>query len=360
MRPTNACFAALLVLALSPILVQAQSRQAEVAISVPRLVNVSGEYRPADGGAPVPFENVTLRIYSQANGGKPLWEETQTVPVDISGHYSVMLGATHGDGIPQDVFSSSDAQWLTLSWARDGGVEGARIRFTSVPYALRAADAETLGGLPPSAYQLASPASRAIANAHAAAAVPNTAVESTGVASVAAAKDASAPAPKVVSPGAAGYVAKYVNGTDLGMSSVYEINGFVGFNTTTPQDVIHSRFTNTDGTRTGLVVQNLANGANSYSGMLFYDNLGAVAQFQGFNNSTHEYRINNVASSGSMSFMLASTPVLKVVSPNRVLVNSATAETGAKTRGALEVQSPTNGDNGIFVRKSTADTDTPD
>jgi hypothetical protein len=338
-------------------LVQAQSRQAEIAMAVPRLVNVSGEYRPADGGAPVPFEQVTLRVYSQANGGQALWEETQTVAVDTSGFYSVVLGATQRDGIPQSVFSSSEAQWLALSWARDGNVEGKRIRLTSVPYALRAADAETLGGLPPSAYQLASPASRAIANAQVASAVQgtNAAGESTGAATAAAPKDTSAPAPKVVNPGATDYVAKYVNGTDLGMSTIYEINGLVGFNTTTPQDVIHSRFTNTDGTLTGLAVQNLANGANSYSGMLFYDNAGAVAQFQGFNNSTHEYRINNISSGGSTTFMLAGTPVVKMVAPNKTLVNTATAQTGFFTKGVFELVMPTNGDHGIFVRKVQSD-----
>jgi hypothetical protein len=38
--------------------------------------------------------------------------------------------------------------------------------------------------------------------------------------------------------------------------------------------------------------------------MLFYDQNGALGQFQGFNNSTHEYRINNIASGGSINFML--------------------------------------------------------
>ena len=46
---------------------------------------------------------------------------------------------------------------------------------------------------------------------------------------------------------------------------------------------------------TGYAVQNLGNTATSYSGMLFYDQNGALGQFQGFNNVTHEYRINNIA-----------------------------------------------------------------
>jgi hypothetical protein len=73
------------------------------------------------------------------------------------------------------------------------------------------------------------------------------------------------------------------------------MNGLVGFNTNNPLDVIHSRFTNSNGTLTGLAVQNLGSSSLSYSGMLFYDNNGLLAQFQGFNNGTHEYRINNIA-----------------------------------------------------------------
>jgi trimeric autotransporter adhesin len=55
-------------------------------------------------------------------------------------------------------------------------------------------------------------------------------------------------------------------------------------------------------------VQNLGNTATSYSGMLFYDQNGALGQFQGFNNVTHEYRINNVATAptGSINFMVGS------------------------------------------------------
>ena len=32
-----------------------------------------------------------------------------------------------------------------------------------------------------------------------------------------------------------------------------------------------------------------------------------LGQFQGFNNSTHEYRINNIATGGSINFMTGST-----------------------------------------------------
>jgi hypothetical protein len=66
---------------------------------------------------------------------------------------------------------------------------------------------------------------------------------------------------------------------------------------------------------TGLAVQNMGNTANSYSGTLFYDQNGQLGQFQGFNNVTHEYRINNIATSGSINFMLNSASKF-LVAPN--------------------------------------------
>ena len=66
---------------------------------------------------------------------------------------------------------------------------------------------------------------------------------------------------------------------------------------------------------TGLAVQNLGNTATSYSGMLFYDQNGALGQFQGFNNVTHEYRINNIATSPSINFMTGSVSRF-LVAPN--------------------------------------------
>src|SRR5207344_690779 len=85
---------------------------------------------------------------------------------------------------------------------------------------------------------------------------------------------------------------------------------------------VHVRFTDTGGATTGLAVQNLGNTATSYSGTLFYDQFGALGQFQGFNNVTHEYRINNIARvtpggafNGSINFMLGGASKF-IVAPN--------------------------------------------
>ena len=65
-----------------------------------------------------------------------------------------MLGITQNDGVPVDLFSSTEARWLGVQFIRSGEVEQPRVRLVSVPYALEAVDAGMLGGRPASAYLL--------------------------------------------------------------------------------------------------------------------------------------------------------------------------------------------------------------
>jgi hypothetical protein len=88
--------------------------------------------------------------------------------------------------------------------------------------------------------------------------------------------------------------------------------------------IYSSTFFNTTGTETGFEVRNLGNTANSYSGMLFYDQNGALGQFQGFNNVTHEYRINNVAANGSINFMIGSSSKFKVANNGFIGIGTTT------------------------------------
>ena len=276
---------------LSPVAPLAQSSQANLPVVVPRLVNISGVFIPADGQRPASVEAVTLAIYAEPDGGTPLWQETQSVAIDAQGRYTLLLGATHAEGIPREVFASGEAQWLGIVFARPGEVEGPRVRLTSVPYALRSADADTLGGRPASAFLMA----------------PTK--DDSADPDVGAGASSTDPVPSAVNPGTTNFLAKYVNGSDVGNSAVYEIGGAVGIGTTSPLDTMHVRFTNTNGGFTGYAVQNLGNTNTSYSGTLFYDHNGALGQFQGFNNVTHEYRINNIARTsgvldGSINFMI--------------------------------------------------------
>jgi len=66
-----------------------------------------------------------------------------------------LLGASTTEGVPLELFSANQAQWLGV---QPEGQAEQRILLVSVPYALKAADAETLGGIPASSFVLAAPA----------------------------------------------------------------------------------------------------------------------------------------------------------------------------------------------------------
>ncbi|HEY2434065.1 MAG TPA: tail fiber domain-containing protein [Vicinamibacterales bacterium] len=273
---------------------------------MPRLITVTGTYQPASGQPAPASAVVTLAVYTDPTGGTALFQETQDVTLDASGRYAVQLGATQPDGLPLALFAEGQERWLGVQFAGVNEVEHARARLTSVPYALRAADAETLGGHPASAYLLSPKAASGDA-------------ATSGADSTATAKD--------VQVGTINTLAKYVTTVDVGDSAVVETGGRVGIGTTTPLDFLHVRYTNTNGGLTGFAVQNLGSTATSYSGMLFFDHNGVLSQFQGFNNITHEYRINNIAKTGgvtdgSINFMIGATSRFLVTSTGSIGVGT--------------------------------------
>jgi hypothetical protein len=81
--------------------------------------------------------------------------ETQNVQADKNGHYSVMLGSAAAHGLLPEVFVAGEARWLGVEVS--GQAEQPRTLLLSVPYALKALDAETLGGKPASAFMSAPP-----------------------------------------------------------------------------------------------------------------------------------------------------------------------------------------------------------
>src|ERR1700685_2535283 len=141
-----------------------RAQQAAVSTSaaavVPRLVNFSG--KAVDQGKTITgITGVTFSIYSEETGGSPLWMETQNVQADSRGNYTAQLGATKTEGLPQELFTSGEARWLGVRV--NGSEEQPRVLLLSVPYALKAADAQTLSGLPPSAFVMAATPSAAVA-----------------------------------------------------------------------------------------------------------------------------------------------------------------------------------------------------
>jgi trimeric autotransporter adhesin len=122
---------------------------------VPALVKFTGTLNDVDGKPLIGTVGVTFLLYKEQSGGAPLWMETQNVRAEKNGHYSVMLGSATSHGIPPGAFAVGEARWLAVQ--PSGQAEQARVVLASVPYALKALDAETLGGKPLSAFQLAPP-----------------------------------------------------------------------------------------------------------------------------------------------------------------------------------------------------------
>jgi len=123
---------------------------------VPRVVKFSGVLTDAEGKTMSGVAGITFSIYKEPQGGAALWMETQNVTLDATGHYHALLGATKPDGLPVELFASGEARWIGVQV--EGQSEHTRVLLFSVPYALKAADAETIGGLPPSAFVLANAA----------------------------------------------------------------------------------------------------------------------------------------------------------------------------------------------------------
>lgn len=222
---------------------------------VPNLINYSGTLTDVSGRPLTGIQGVTFLLYSMPQGGAPLWLETQNVIADRSGHYSIQLGATSAQGVPSDLFKTGEARWLAVQVS--GEQEQQRVLLVAVPYAMKAADAETIGGLPPSAFVLAAP--------------PNAApVAGQGTSTSTISNPASAPPPTTsnvtTSGGAANKIAMFTTATNiqnsiltqsgttalnvggrLNLPAIGTANSTVGFNSR-PLDFVSSVFNSTTST----------------------------------------------------------------------------------------------------------------
>jgi trimeric autotransporter adhesin len=129
----------------------------EATSALPRVVRFSGVARNLDGNPLSGVVGITFALYGEQTGGAPLWLETQNLTADANGRYTALLGSTKPQGLPADLFNSEQARWVGVQVA--GQPEQPRVLLASTPYALKAGDAETIGGYPPSAFVLAPTAS---------------------------------------------------------------------------------------------------------------------------------------------------------------------------------------------------------
>jgi hypothetical protein len=209
-----------LLLSLAPLTV-AQTA-AETASALPRLVRFSGTVKDLNGNPLTGVVGITFALYSEQTGGAALWLETQNVTADRGGHYVALLGSTKPDGLRTDLFTSEQARWVDVQVS--GQSEQPRVLLVSAPYALKAGDAETVGGLPASAFILANGGSPAVASTKTAAAP----------ASNAASKNSSPANPDVTGKGTIDYIPMWDTTSDIVNSIIFQKSSEIGINTTTP------------------------------------------------------------------------------------------------------------------------------
>jgi len=215
---------------------QGAASSAASAAEVPRLIKFSGTLLDAQDRPLAGPVGVTFALHAQQTGGAALWMETQNVKPDASGFYTVLLGANSADGVPAELFASGEARWLEVQVERQA--EQPRILLVSVPYALKAKDAETLGGKPASAFLTTETLATAASLAGAATAAPtfsSSTASPTSPAQTTPKKAASGPQPAAVCPnvtsdGAAAVssLAKFTTACNIQSSAISENNGQVG------------------------------------------------------------------------------------------------------------------------------------
>ena len=195
--------------------------------TVPRFVRFAATLTgaPATTGT----RGFTFALYKDQTGGAPLWQEVQNVVVDASGHYSLLLGSNSKDGVPVELFTTNEARWLGVQVEQEA--EEPRVLLVSVPYALKASDAETLGGQPLSAFVMAQPQSTTTSSS-----APST-TASTSTATKSTARLGVAPNtvvnPTPTATGTTNFVAKFDAASNLITSSLFD-NGNIGIGTPGP------------------------------------------------------------------------------------------------------------------------------
>lgn len=251
----------------APSLAQQQSQLAANQIIVPRLIRFSGTLRDASESFRGGVTGITFGLYKEQQGGPVLWIETQSIPVDSSGHYTVLLGATKPEGVPIELFASGEARWLGV--AANGQAEQPRVLLLSVPYALKAADAETLGGKPASAFALSESQLVSGSAQAGAAGVRRTAQPQSSASSSA-----------IGGSGTTDFLPLWTGSTTLGNSALFQIGGNIGLGTKTPGAKLDITTAGTIGVR-GITSSTVGDGLQGIASATSGVNFGV----QGFSSS---------------------------------------------------------------------------
>jgi hypothetical protein len=188
--------------------------------NVPRLIKWSGALKTVAGTPLTGTHGLTLALYKDQQDGAPIWLESQNVELDEQGRYTVLLGSAKTEGLPLDLFRGDEPRWLGVQVQLPGYREEARVLLVSVPFALKAVDAETLGGKPLSAFVQTEQLNRDLLNSAGGSSVPVT---------------ASVRGALGVTGGTPGTLALFASdGASLINSAVVQSGGNIGIETATP------------------------------------------------------------------------------------------------------------------------------
>ncbi|MGO9275186.1 MAG: hypothetical protein ACLQOO_33955 [Terriglobia bacterium] len=224
----------------------AETLWAQQPSAVPRLIKFSGQINPQIAQITQNKDNeravsqsatmvaVTFSLYELQEGGGPLWSELQKVQLDEQGRYTVLLGATQPEGLPLDLFTSGKALWLGVQPQLPGATEQPRVLLVAVPYALKAADSDTLGGKPASAYALAG--APLIAAVPGAPPITDNRLPTTDNQQPVSAPQPGAPCPSVTSDGTAtaNSITMFTTDCNLEASAITQTSGNIGISGASP------------------------------------------------------------------------------------------------------------------------------
>jgi len=193
-------------------------------VLVPQAIRYSGVAADRKGDT----VEATFRLYAEATGGEPIWQETQDISVGADGRYAVLLGSQSSNGLPQQLFAQGQGRWISVSIER--APETGRSLLASVAYAMKAADAETLAGQAAGNYVTRAELASQIAAA------------AQSLSTQAAAQSGLRPAATLTGGGIQGVIPMWESSDTLGDSLMYELkNGettYFGIGTSSPGNTL--------------------------------------------------------------------------------------------------------------------------
>jgi len=121
--------------------------------AIPHLINYQGRLTDKDGAPLNGSYELTFRIYDAESAGNLLWQATHTGIVIQKGIFSILLGSANDSGYDFAALAFDKPYFLEIKVGSE--VMSPRQRIASSAYAIRAEEAEKLGGKQPNDYALA-------------------------------------------------------------------------------------------------------------------------------------------------------------------------------------------------------------